>query len=137
MRPRDLWRVAEDACASLRVKLRNVRQPVRELSGGNQQKVAFARLLASGAEVLLLDEPTRGIDVGSRGELHALLRRRAAEGACVVVVSSHLPELLAVCDRIAVMRQGRLQPARAVSEWTQESLLSAALHCGLGAEDVA
>jgi ribose transport system ATP-binding protein len=137
LRPRDLWRVAEDACASLRVKLRNVRQPVRELSGGNQQKVAFARLLASGAEVLLLDEPTRGIDVGSRGELHALLRRRAAEGACVVVVSSHLPELLAVCDRIAVMRQGRLQPARAVSEWTQESLLSAALHCGLGAEDVA
>ena len=52
-------------------------------------------------------------------------------------MSSHLPELLAVCDRIAVMRQGRLQPARAVSEWTQESLLSAALHCGLGAEDVA
>ncbi len=135
--PQRLSQSAETPCASLRLKARSMMQKARELSGGNQQKVAFARLIACGARVLLLDEPTRGIDVGSREEVHALLRAKASEGACIVVVSSHLPELLALCDRIAVMQQGRLGEARGAWEWTQESLVAAALHSGLGAEGVA
>lgn len=120
------------AVESVGVKCRSLRQRVRELSGGNQQKVAFARLLAADCSVLLLDEPTRGIDVRTRAEIHDLLRERAASGAAVLVVSSQLPELLEVCDRIAVMRKGVLSPPHPVAEWTQESLLSQALpdHAG-------
>jgi ribose transport system ATP-binding protein len=128
---------ANSPCAQLRVKLRSLLQPVRELSGGNQQKVAFARLLAAGSDLLFLDEPTRGIDVGSRAEIHAWMRARCDDGAAIVVVSSQMPELLAVCDRIAVMRQGCLQPARPVETWTHESLVAAALHQGRGGEEVA
>ena len=128
---------ARSPCAELRVKMRDVQQPVHELSGGNQQKVAFARLLAAGSQVLLLDEPTRGIDVGSRAEIHAWMRQRCDDGAAIVVVSSQIPELIALCDKIAVMRQGSLQPARPVAEWTHESLVAAALHQGRSGEEVA
>ncbi|MDE3176788.1 MAG: sugar ABC transporter ATP-binding protein [Pseudomonadota bacterium] len=81
---------------------------VRDLSGGNQQKVVIARWLRTGARVFLFDEPTRGIDVGAKSEIHDLLRRLAARGAAVLVISSELPELLALADRIGVMRDGRL-----------------------------
>ena len=81
---------------------------MRNLSGGNQQKVVIARWLATGAEVLLFDEPTRGIDVGAKSEIYALLRRLAADGAAVVVVSSELPELLLLADRIGIVANGRL-----------------------------
>ena len=91
----------------LRVKARSPLQRVGELSGGNQQKVAIARLLHQRADVLLLDEPTRGIDVGSKSEIYRLIGELAAEGKAVLVVSSYLPELLGICDRIAVMRRGR------------------------------
>lgn len=112
-----------------RVNLRchSVTQNAGELSGGNQQKVAIARLLHAGCNVLLLDEPTRGIDVGSRQEIYTLLDRAARDGAAILVVSSHLPELLGLCDRIAVMCQGRLGEFRAASDWTQEALLAAAM----------
>ena len=86
------------------------------LSGGNQQKVAIARLLEHGVDVLLLDEPTRGIDVGSKALIYRLIDTLAVEGKAVLIVSSYLPELLGVCDRIAVMCKGRLQSARLVSE---------------------
>ena len=109
------------------LRCRSPRQPARELSGGNQQKVALARLLHAGCEVLLLDEPTRGIDVGSRQEVYQLLDRLARDGAAILVVSSHLPELLGLCDRIAVLRRGELGAFRAASEWTQESLLHEAM----------
>ena len=102
-------------------------QPIGSLSGGNQQKVAIARLLHAGAEVLLLDEPTRGIDVGSRQAIYRLLDAAARRGAAILVVSSQLPELLGLCDRIAIMARGRLGPWRDAAACTQESLLHEAL----------
>jgi len=100
---------------------------VRTLSGGNQQKVAIGRLLHQDAEVLLLDEPSRGIDIGSKAQVYEIISRSAEEGKAVLVVSSYLPELFELCDRIAVMNRGRLSPARPVAEWTAESVLEAAI----------
>jgi ribose transport system ATP-binding protein len=97
-----------------------------DLSGGNQQKVALARLLDHDVEVLLLDEPTRGIDVGSRYEIYRLLRRLTREGKAILLVSSYLPELLGICDRVAVMYRGRLGSPRSAREWTLQGLLQAA-----------
>ena len=103
----------------LGIRARGPKQRVGELSGGNQQKVAVARLLHHDVDVLLLDEPTRGIDVRSRAEIHRLIGELCAAGKAVLIVSSHLDELLAVCDRIAVMHKGVLgtaRPARGLSE---------------------
>ena len=110
----------------LGVKFRDASQPVGELSGGNQQKVALARLLHQKADVLLLDEPTKGVDVGSKAEIYRLIGVLAASGKAVLVVSSYLPELLGICDTIAVMCRGQLTPARPASEWTPEQIISAA-----------
>jgi len=96
-------------------------QPVGELSGGNQQKVALGRLLHQHADLLLLDEPTRGVDVGSKAEIYRLIGDLAAQGKSVLFVSSYLPELLGVCDHLAVMARGRLSPMRPVAEWTKLS----------------
>jgi ribose transport system ATP-binding protein len=111
----------------LGIRCQGPRQPVSELSGGNQQKVALARILQAGCDVLLLDEPTRGIDVQSRQQIYSLLARTAQAGSSVLMVSSHLPELLGLCDRIGVMHEGRLGTMRPIVDWTQEELLSAAL----------
>ena len=119
--------VTERFIARLEIKCRGPRQAVGELSGGNQQKVALARLLHHDVEVLLLDEPTRGIDVGSRARIYALIDELALAGRAVVLCSSYLPELLGVCDRIAVMCRGRLGPARPAEAWTERPLLEAAL----------
>ena len=97
-------------------------QPVRDLSGGNQQKVALARLLHHDVDVALLDEPTRGIDVKSRAEVYAMIDDLARSGKAVLVVSSQFSELLAVCDRIAVMRRGRLGSATPVAELDEHRL---------------
>ena len=102
-------------------------QPVRALSGGNQQKVAVGRLLHQDAAVLLLDEPSRGIDVGSRGQIYEAIARSAAEGKAVLLVSSYLPELFELCDRLAVMSRGRLSPARPIGQWTPETVLATAI----------
>jgi ribose transport system ATP-binding protein len=107
----------------LAVKCRGPEQRVRALSGGNQQKVALARLLEQDVDVLLLDEPTRGIDVGSRSDIYRLIDELAVRGKAVLMVSSYMPELLGVCDRIAVMVRGKLGTARPVSELTEHSLL--------------
>jgi ribose transport system ATP-binding protein len=111
----------------LRVRAQSPRQPVRALSGGNQQKVAIGRLLHQQAEVLLLDEPTRGIDIGSKAEVYEIIARQADAGCAVLVVSSYLPELFGLCDRIAVMCRGRLSDARPVAEWTPESVMAVAV----------
>ena len=111
----------------LHIRARAPSQPVRSLSGGNQQKVAIGRLLQQDAEILLLDEPTRGIDVGSKAEIYEIIVRQAAAGRAVLVVSSYLPELFGLCDRLAVMRRGVLGEARPVAEWTPESVLAAAI----------
>jgi len=94
-------------CARLGVKAADVRQLIETLSGGNQQKALLARLLRSPLRVLVLDEPTRGVDVGAREEVHRIVDGLAADGLAVLVISSDLPELLALCDRIVVMREGR------------------------------
>jgi len=118
---------ADERARELQVRLRAIDQPVRTLSGGNQQKVALARLLHQEADVLLLDEPTRGIDVGSKAQIYEAIAAGAARGRAVLMTSSYLPELLGLCDRLAVMSRGRLGPARPAAEWTPESVMEAAV----------
>ena len=111
----------------LAVKARSAEQPVATLSGGNQQKVAVARLLHQDAAILLLDEPTRGIDIGSKAKIYEVVAAAADAGKAVLIISSYLPELFGLCDRLAVMSRGRLSPARAIDTWTPESVLHAAI----------
>ena len=111
---------------ALSIRAASADQPVGDLSGGNQQKVALGRLLHQDADVFLLDEPTRGIDVGSKAQIYELVDRLAASGKAVLVVSSYLPELLGICDRIAVMRRGRLGPAHAAAELDERAVLTEA-----------
>jgi ribose transport system ATP-binding protein len=120
-------RAAQSSIAQLGIKTQGPHQPVQALSGGNQQKVALARLLAHDADVYLLDEPTRGIDVASKEQIYQLIDSVAQRGKAVLIVSSYLPELLGVCDRIAVMSRGRLGPALPVAQWSQESLMHEAV----------
>jgi ribose transport system ATP-binding protein len=101
-------------------------QTVGELSGGNQQKVALGRLLHQRADVLLLDEPTRGVDVGSKAEIYRLIGELAAQGKAILFVSSYLPELLGVCDTLAVMARGRLSPAQPATAWSPEQIMARA-----------
>jgi ribose transport system ATP-binding protein len=110
----------------LKVSYRDPEQRVVELSGGNQQKIALARLLHQQADVLLLDEPTRGVDVGSKAEIYRLIGELAAQGKSILWVSSYLPELLGVCDRLAVMARGRLGAARAVTDWSKQEIMAQA-----------
>ena len=98
-------------------------QLARDLSGGNQQKVCFARLLHHELDVLLLDEPTRGVDVGSRADLYRIVDELAGQGKAILMVSSYLPELLGVCDRIAVMVRGKLGKARPAGQLSEHELL--------------
>ncbi|RMF39200.1 MAG: sugar ABC transporter ATP-binding protein [Planctomycetota bacterium] len=118
---------AEQWMRRVNVKARNGFQRVSELSGGNQQKVAFARILHQRAEILLLDEPTKGIDVGTKAEIYRMMGQLAAEGKTVVFVSSYLPELLAVCDRIAVMARGRIREVRPADQWTEDEVMQCAI----------
>ncbi|MDA1275874.1 MAG: sugar ABC transporter ATP-binding protein [Verrucomicrobia bacterium] len=111
----------------LEVKAQGPDQTVGELSGGNQQKIALGRLLHHDADVLLLDEPTRGIDVGSKVQIYRLIGQMAASGKAILFVSSYLPELLGVCDTIGVMCRGVLSEVRPVSEWTEHSIIAAAI----------
>lgn len=107
----------------MKIKCRAPFQAVGELSGGNQQKVALARLLYHDVDVLLLDEPTRGIDIGSKELIYSTIDELAKQGKAVLLVSSYLPELLGVCDRVAVMHKGQLTPAMPVASCTQDSLM--------------
>jgi ribose transport system ATP-binding protein len=118
---------AEDVMARLRIKAPGSRGIVGRLSGGNQQKVALARLLHQDPDILLLDEPARGIDVSSKADIYRQIARLAGEGKGIVMVSSYLPELLEVCHSIAVMTRGRLSPARPAREWTADAILQAAI----------
>jgi ribose transport system ATP-binding protein len=117
-------RAVQDWLTRLGVRCRGPEQAVGELSGGNQQKVALGRLLHQQADVLLLDEPTRGVDVGSKSEIYRLIGELAAQGKAVLFVSSYLPELLGVCDRLAVMNRGRLSPVRPVGDWSPEQIMA-------------
>ena len=100
---------------------------IRTLSGGNQQKVALGRLMFQDADVLLLDEPTRGIDIGAKARIYEAVVNAAANGKAVLMISSYLPELFGLCDRLAVMSRGRLTPVQPIGEWTPERVLHAAI----------
>jgi ribose transport system ATP-binding protein len=112
---------------ALRIRTAGQLVPVGTLSGGNQQKVVLAKCLLAEPKVLLLDEPTRGIDVGAKAEIYALCQQLAAQGTAILMVSSELPELLSLCDRIAVLCEGRLTAVLDRSEASQERILEAAM----------
>jgi ribose transport system ATP-binding protein len=125
-------RSAESAAASqlaglLSLRCRSLEQPVNELSGGNQQKVIAARWLHRDSDVLIVDEPTRGIDVAARHEMYRLLDRLAADGKAILMVSSDLDELLGLCDRIAVVSAGRIAAVFRRGQWSREAIMAAAL----------
>ncbi len=120
-------RAAADWVSRLSIKTPAAAAPVGSLSGGNQQKVALARLLHSDCDVLLLDEPTRGIDVASKAQIYELMGTLAQAGKAILFVSSYLPELLGVCDNIAVMCRGRLGEKAPASAWTERRAMSAAM----------
>jgi ribose transport system ATP-binding protein len=101
-------KAASELLRRLRLVARSFEAPVSGLSGGNQQKVIFARALLAQPKLLICDEPTRGIDVGAKEEIYSLLRKLAADGVAIIVISSEFPELLGLCDRLAVVRDGRI-----------------------------
>jgi ribose transport system ATP-binding protein len=109
--------------ARMRIKTPSLSSRIRQLSGGNQQKAIFARWLHAECRILLVDEPTRGVDVGAKREIHDLLRELSARGAAIVVVSSELPEILALSDRILVMREGRVTAELPRAEATEELIM--------------
>jgi ribose transport system ATP-binding protein len=111
----------------LAIRCQAPEQKIGDLSGGNQQKVALARLLNNSVDVLLLDEPTRGIDVGSKKQIYELINKLALENKAVLVISSYLPELLGTCDRIAVMSKGKLSRARDVADVTEHDVMAEAI----------
>ena len=125
LRRRDL--AATALMKQVEVKAHSGTQMVSELSGGNQQKVAIARILHQQADILMMDEPTKGIDVGTKAEIYRLMGMLASEGKTVVFVSSYLPELLAVCDRIGVMSRGELRAVKDADQWTEDDVMAAAI----------
>ena len=99
---------ADEWAQRLQVKCASLEQPISELSGGNQQKVILAKWLLAAPKVLILDEPTKGIDVGSKSAVHALMSELAQQGLSIIMVSSELPEILGMSDRVMIMRRGRV-----------------------------
>lgn len=118
--------IAKEQRENLSIKCSSVEQLVTELSGGNQQKVIIGRWLAAGSDLFIFDEPTRGIDVGAKAEIYKIMRTLAENGVGVIVVSSELPELLSVCDRIIVMREGQITGTFYSNETTEEEIMSKA-----------
>ena len=116
--------VAEGYRAAMRIRTPSVFQKVMNLSGGNQQKVVLSKWLFTGPEVLILDEPTRGIDVGAKYEIYGIINDLSAQGKAVVMISSELPELLGMCDRIYVMNEGAFVGELTAAEATQERIMS-------------
>ncbi|MEO6014410.1 MAG: sugar ABC transporter ATP-binding protein [Devosia sp.] len=122
--------LANDSVRKLRIRLASLRQPIGELSGGNQQKAILARWLLTDPSVLILDEPTRGIDIGVKAEFYDMIGELAASGRAILLISSELPELLALCDRVLVMSEGKLTADLSRTEATQESIMHAAVPRG-------
>jgi rhamnose transport system ATP-binding protein len=126
-------RFARDWAARLQTKYAHLTDPVGRLSGGNQQKVVLAKWLSTRPRVLIVDEPTRGIDVGTKAEVHRLLSDLAAEGVAIVMVSSELPEVLGMADRVLVMREGRLVAELPRAEASEQAVMFAATGQGVAA----
>ena len=117
---------AFDAALQMEVRANNIWQLARELSGGNQQKVVLAKWLSTNPRILILDEPTRGIDVGTKAAVHGLMSKLAGEGLSILMISSELPEILGMSDRVIVMREGYMTGEFSRAEATQENIISAA-----------
>ena len=132
-RPREREAV-DGIIADLNIKASGRSALVRTLSGGNQQKVLFGRQILTRPRLLLLDEPTRGVDVGAKAEIYRLLSGLAGEGMGILMASSELPELLGMCDRIYVLRAGRVAAELKASEASQEAILEAATAVAEGGE---
>ena len=126
IRKKDEQKVAENWAKTLQLKFSSLGDAVERLSGGNQQKVVLAKWLATQPKILIVDEPTRGIDVGTKSEVHRLLSKMAQEGLAIIMVSSELPEVLGMADRIVVMREGRQVGTLSRDEATPEKVISLA-----------
>jgi len=113
--------------SDLNLRPLNIERPIGQFSGGNQQKAIIGRWIAAGAQILLFDEPTRGIDVGAKAEIYALIERLAAEGRSMIVVSSELPEILRVADRVLVMREGRIAGVLERNSLSEEAIVALAV----------
>src|SRR5690606_265949 len=114
----------------LGLKRGSIGDPVSSLSGGNQQKVAIAKMLSVNPRVIFLDEPTRGVDVGAKAEIHRILRDLARSGVGIVVVSSELPELIGLCDRVLVVREGEISGTVEGDTLTEENIMRLASFTG-------
>jgi ribose transport system ATP-binding protein len=121
-----LTQIAKEYITELQVKPGDVQKHARKLSGGNQQKVVIAKWLSTHAKVFIFDEPTRGIDVGAKVEVYRLLNTLVKNGAIVIVISSELPEILGICDRILVMHEGQITADILRDHATQEGIMKAA-----------
>ena len=118
-------RLAEESVARFRIRASGIDQIVGKLSGGNQQKVCLSKWLATEPRILIMDEPTRGIDVGAKAEIHRLMSELAGRGLAIIMISSELPEILGMSDRILVMRSGRIVAEVGRAETTQPMVAAA------------
>jgi putative multiple sugar transport system ATP-binding protein len=123
-------KVASDYRNRLRIRSHSIHQEAVNLSGGNQQKVVLSKWLFTNPEVLILDEPTRGIDVGAKYEIYTIINQLAAEGKGILMISSEMPELLGTCDRIYVMNDGRIVAELSKEEASQETIMRAIMRSG-------
>jgi rhamnose transport system ATP-binding protein len=126
LRSADERSLAQDWAVKLQLKFAKLTDPVGVLSGGNQQKVVLAKWLSRQPKVLIVDEPTRGIDVGTKAEVHRLLSELAAQGVAILMISSELPEVLGMADRVLVIREGRLVGEFGRAEADEERIVLAA-----------
>jgi rhamnose transport system ATP-binding protein len=120
-------KTAEQFRESLSIRTPSIQTPVDDLSGGNQQKVMLSKWLNAEPKLLILDEPTRGVDVGAKADVHRLVDELAASGMAIIVISSDLPEVLTMSDRILVMREGRSMGVFSTEEADQEVIMTAAM----------
>jgi rhamnose transport system ATP-binding protein len=127
LRQREEISTAEKFRQRLSIRTPSVLMPVEKLSGGNQQKVMLSKWLNADPRLLILDEPTRGIDVGAKAEVHHMINELASQGMAVIMISSDLPEVLAMSDRVLVMREGRQMGIFDRSEATEERVMAAAM----------
>jgi len=119
-----LTKISEEFVRRLNIKTPSVFEKVLYLSGGNQQKVVLSKWLASEPKILILDEPTRGIDVGAKAEIHAIMSQLARSGISIIMISSEMPEVLAMSDRILVMSEGKIVAEVSREEATQEKIMA-------------
>ena len=121
------FKTCQEISKKLAVKMSSLKQRVESLSGGNQQKVVLSKWLITEPKILILDEPTRGIDVGAKAEIHTLMRKFTKEGLGLIIISSELPEIIGMSDRVMVMGNGEIKGEFKKNEFTQDQLLACAL----------